>query len=282
MRARIDSAEILIIEILNSGWLQYPCRMKTDNTEGQRSKTVETAFDLLEHLKEKDGASLSELTAEFGKAKSTIYRYMTTLQHRGYVVKEGNTYYPSLRFLDFAKYSRNRKRAYILAKQKVEELAEKTEERAQFLVEENGKGVYVHRATGPHAVRTDPGIGKEVYLHTIAAGKAILAHLPQHRVEAILDEFGLPAVSARTITDRQELLNHLEEIQDRGFSFNKEESVEGLHAVGVPVMGPGNQVMGALSISGPSHRLKGDHFETDLPDQLLGTANELELNIAHS
>lgn len=256
--------------------------MKTDSTGGQRSKTVETAFDLLEHLKEVDGASLGELTAEFEKAKSTIHRYITTLQHRGYVVKEGNTYYPSLRFLDFAEYSRNRKRGYMMAKQKVEELAEKTDERAQFLVEENGKGVYVHRATGSHAVRTDPGIGKEVHLHTIAAGKAILAHLPQYRVEAILDEFGMPAMSAKTITDRQELLNSFGEIRERGFSFNKEESVEGLHAVGVPVMEPGNQILGALSISGPSHRLKGDWLETDLPDQLKGTANELELNIAHS
>jgi IclR family acetate operon transcriptional repressor len=37
-----------------------------------------------------------------------------------------------------------------------------------------------------------------------------------------------------------------------------------------------------LSVSGPIHRLKGEWFEKEIPDLLLGTANELELNIRYS
>lgn len=236
---------------------------------------------MLEYLKEQDGARLQELTEEFDKAKSTIHRYMTTLEHRGYVVREDEVFFPSLKFLDFAQYAQTRKPGYALAQQQVEELAETTEERAQFLVEEHGKGIYVYRATGSHAVQTDPGIGKDVYLHTIAAGKAILSHLPRERVDDIVNQHGLPAMTENTITEIEELMSELEEIQDRGYSFNRQESVEGLNAVGVPIRGREKQVIGALSISGPSHRLKGELFEEDLPDQLLGIANELELNISH-
>lgn len=254
----------------------------TGGTDGRRSKTVVNAFQILEHLRERDGATLTELSDAFGKAKSTVHRYVSTLEHLGYVVREDGVYYPSLQFLDFAEYARNRKPAYVLAKQKVEELAAETEERVQFLVEEHGKGVYVYRSTGSHAVRTDPGIGKTVHLHTIAAGKAILAHLPRRRVEAILDRHGLPARTEHTITDREVLFEALTEIRECGYSLNRQESVEGLHAVGVPIVGPTDRAIGALSISGPSHRMKGEWFERELPDHLLGLSNEIELNVIHA
>jgi len=256
--------------------------MSNDVDSYKRSTTVENAFHLLEYIKENDGATLNGLTAEFGMAKSTIYRYMSTLEHLRYVLREEGVYYPSLRLLDFAEYARTRKPGYALAKEKVEELANQTEERVQFLVEEHGKGVYVYRSTGSKAVKTDPGIGKEVYLHIIAAGKAILAHLSRSRVEGIIETHGLPAITEHTITDKKVLFNQLDKINDRGYSLNRQESVEGLHAVGVPILGADKRVIGALSISGPSHRFKGERFEEHLPDQLLGVANELELNIAHS
>lgn len=256
--------------------------MTTSGSGKPGSKTVVNAFEILEYLKSHEGADLTELTTEFGKAKSTVHRYVSTLENLGYVVNEGGVYYPGLRFLDFAEYARNRKRGYVLAKQKVEELADKTKERAQFLVEEHGKGIYVHRATGSQAVRTDPGIGKTVHLHTIAAGKAILAYLPEDRIDEIIEMHGMPALTDKTVTDKSELFDQLEQVQKVGYAFNRQESVEGLHAIGVPVVDPNSQIVGALSISGPSHRLKGEKFEKDLPDTLLGIANEIELNVAHS
>lgn len=39
------------------------------------------------------------------------------------------------------------------------------------------------------------------------------------------------------------------------------------------------EVVGALRVSGPTHRFRGEWFEEELPDMLLGVANELELEI---
>ncbi|MHB9287892.1 IclR family transcriptional regulator [Halobacteriales archaeon Cl-PHB] len=253
-------------------------------TEGAKRpvKTVETAFLLLEHLKEAEGDTLAGMTGEFDMAKSTIHRHLGTLQQLGYVVEENGVYHPSMQFLDFGEYTQTRKIGYAMAEQKVAELAEQTDERAQFLVEEHGVGVYVHRATGANAVMTDPGIGKWNHLHTISAGKAILAHLPEETVEEIIDTHGLPRKTANTITDREELLAQLATIREREYSINREEDIDGVNAVGVPVFQDNDEILGALSVSGPSHRMKGEWFEETLPDLLLGIANELELNIIHS
>jgi DNA-binding IclR family transcriptional regulator len=74
----------------------------------------------------------------------------------------------------------------------------------------------------------------------------------------------------------------LDQIRQQGYCLNDQELIEGLRAVGAPVQGRNGQVIGAISIAGPTHRLKGDTFESDLPDLLLGTVNELELNIVYS
>ena len=244
--------------------------------------TVETSLEILEILRDRDGATLTTLTEELGLAKSTVHRHIQTLHHREYVTCDSNEYRVSFRFLEFGKYVQNQKREYMMAKDKVEELANETEERAQFLVEEHGQAVYVYRETGSHAVQTDPGIGKRIPLHTTAAGKAILAHLPPERVDEILDQYGLVAVTEYTITNREKLFEQFERIRERGFSVNRQENIVGLHAIGVPIRGADDRVLGALSVSGPSHRMKDEWFERELPNLMLGTANELELNITHS
>lgn len=244
-------------------------------------KTTQTAFAIVERLQELDGSGISELASEMGLAKSTIHRHLNTLQELGYVVREGDTFYVGLGFLNLGEYARTRKQEYVMAEPKVKEIARETEERAQFIVEEHGHGVYVYRARGSHAVRTDPGIGKHIPLHAVAAGKAILANLREQEVQRILNQRGLSQINEHTITNREALFEELKAIRKRGYSFNNQENIEGLRAVGVPVRGGDESVLGALSVSGPIHRMKGEWFESELPDLLLGTANELELNIKY-
>ncbi|MFB6129865.1 MAG: IclR family transcriptional regulator [Salinigranum sp.] len=244
-------------------------------------KAAETLFRIVEALYERDGAGVTELASDLGVSKSTAHRHLLTLLRNEYAVKDGDTYYLSFRFLELGDYVRNREELYRLAKPLVEELAEETEERAQFVVEEHGYIRYVHRATGSHAVETDSGLGKRAYMHAVAAGKAILAEFQEPRAREIVRRRGLPALTENTITDETALFEELAAIEDRGVSFNDEESIVGLRAVGVPICGPDGVVMGALTVAGPTHRLKGDWFETDIPDLLLGTANELELKIAY-
>lgn len=256
--------------------------MTSTNAPENSVSTVDTTFDILEILLACNGASLTELARELDLAKSTVHRHLQTLHHRKYVVREDNNYHVSFRFLEFGKHTQNRKKGYHMAKEKVEELAIETDERAQFIIEEHGQAVYVHREMGSHAVQTDPGIGKRIPLYATSAGKAILTHLPDERVEEIFEQNGLLAMTEHTKTDREELFEEFEHIRERGYSVNKQENVEGLHAIGAPVRDGKGDILGALSVSGPTHRMNGEWFKEELPNLLLGTANELELNIAHS
>lgn len=256
--------------------------MSGTNTPDRTVQAAETTFTILETLSEADGMRLTELAEETEMAKSTVHRYLQTLMSRNYLVKEGDEYYPSLRFLDLGEHARNRKKGYRMSKVKVAELAEETDERAQFIVEENGEAVYVHREAGSHAVHTDPGIGKRTHLHATSAGKAIISEWPNERINEYIDRHGLPGLTENTITDQETLLSEVEATRERGYAANNEENIDGLCAIGVAVCQGADDVLGALSVSGPKNRLNGEWFERDLPDMLLGFANEIELNLQYS
>ena len=63
-------------------------------------RLVDRVLDVMETLaRYPNGVTIATLTAETGIHKSTIYRLLTTLVNRGYVIKdqEGSTYRMTLR-----------------------------------------------------------------------------------------------------------------------------------------------------------------------------------------
>ena len=256
--------------------------MRPNNTQETLS-TVHRAFEVVDVLQERDGARVTELAEELDVAPSTAHKYLATLEAERCVVKEGDEYNVGLEFLDIGTYAKYRKKGYRLCTQKVSEIAEETGERVQFVVEEHGLGVYLDtEASDENAVMMDRRDGVHRYLHSTAAGKAILAQLPTRRVEEIVDEHGLPAETEQTITTRRELFEELDRIEDEEIAYNDEESVEGLRAVGIPVFRPNGFVLGAFSLSAPSNRIKGPRYREEVPNILLGHANEIELNLRYA
>jgi len=252
-----------------------------DESHRDRVGTAQTVFEIVEQVRADTNPTLTDIASEVPYAKSTVFRHLQTLESLGLVVERSNGYQLGLRFLQLSQRACRSHPGYELARDKVAEIATETGERAQYIVEEHGEAVYLCRAVGERGVRTDPGIGSRIPLHSTAAGKAILATMTDERSSEILNERSLAARTDATITDEQQLFEALERIRERGYSLNREENVSGLSAVGVPVVVEDTAV-GALSVSGPSHRLAGDRLTDELPAYLLGAANELELNIAYA
>lgn len=256
--------------------------MSQDNTEQRRIKTTKRVFQIIELLMEEEGLRMTDVANQLEMSKSNTHRHLSTLKEEGYVVQEGELYHPSMQFLNIGEYVRNRKRIYGMVEPKVEQLANKTDERSEFLIEEHGHGVFVHRETGANAVHTNTRVGKTLPLHASAAGKAILAFTPPKRVDEIVEEHGLKRLTEYTITDYDALQSELAEIRETSIAYNDQELIVGLRAVGTPILGPEGEVLGGLSITGPTSRFTGETFRDEIPDLLRGVANELELNIAYS
>jgi len=244
-------------------------------------KSTLTTFDVLEALDERDGARVTELAETLDLPKSSVHNYLSTLRQRAYVVKDGEEYHVGLRFLGLGTTARSKHQVYDVAKPEVRTLAEQTGELANLLVEEHGKGIYVHRETGEDAVRVDADTGHRVHLHNTALGKAILAHSARERVDEILDRHGMPETSDRTITDREELFEELEAVREQGVAFDDEERLSGVRCVACPILDGDDEPIGAVSVSGPKRRMAAERFREDIPETLRDAVNVIELNVTH-
>ena len=249
-------------------------------TRGAVDTTVRS-FEILQHLQENGPTRLSDIASDLDMSPSTVHRHLRTLCDLRYASKNENRYQLGLRFVRLGHAAKTRDPAVHQVKDHVQELAAETGERAQFVVEDHGLGVFLHIATGDKAIRTGIAPGRQIHLHSSGVGKSILSHYPRERVEEIIDRWGLPKQTDQTVTDRDELYSELDRIRERGVSFNRQEQIKGVAAASVPVQNAEEEVIGALSVAGPSHRMKGDRIEETIPDLLLGSANALELELTY-
>lgn len=247
-----------------------------------RVKTTETSLEIVEELIADGPLAREELEDRLGLTTSTVHRHLTTLGEHGYVVKDEGTYRLGFRFLSIGGYLRRQVPAYPMIKRKVDDLAEETDERAQFIVREGHERIYLYTEIGENPVQTGAHTGRRGPIYASAAGKSIVANLPATERERLLESFDLEQTGPNTITDVDELRENLAEIRERGYALNLEESTAGVHAIGASVTDNDGDIIGAISISGPATRLKSDRLETELPDLVLAATNELELHIEHS
>lgn len=255
------------------------------STTGRHLKTVNTTVDVIQALVELDGAGVTELADYLDLSKAAVHNHLTTLQANRLAVKNGSSYQLGLRFVTLGEYVKHQSNLYEAGTGPTDNLAKETGEYAHLMTEEHGRGIHIYKSRGLEAVAEEYhhlNLERPDYLHYSSTGKAVLAYLPKERVDFIVEEYGLPKRTEHTITDPEVLRDELADIRDRGYAMNDEEEIVGLRAVGAPIRASDGRVLGAVSVSGPTSRMKGETFRERIPEQVMEAANIIELNIETS
>ncbi len=241
-------------------------------------QSVERALDLLDLLAAAGAPQgLSQLAASSGLPLPTIHRLMRTLTQRGYVHRESSRRYtlgPQLVRLGEAA-----NRAFgVWALPSLRKVVELTGETANLGIMDGDAVVYVAHVPGAHSMRMFTEPGRRVMLHSTGVGKALLAQLSTASVRTIVSRTGMPAMTAQTITDVDELLAELSRIRDNGYALDNGEQEVGVRCIAVPVLRAPSLM--ALSVSGPQARLTEADVQriapilTSVAAQLGAAANE--------
>lgn len=252
--------------------------IKRSSEGGRQIEAVQISCDILEALLALDEPGVTELADHLGYSKGTIHGHLSTLYKNEFVIKNNGSYQLSLRFMDFSEQIKDVIGIYDIAKKETEKLAKRSGEVAQFMVEEHGWGIYLHKAMGENAVKSASYTGNRKHLHCTAIGKAVLSQLPKDRVEGIIAQHGLPQYTENTITEPEALYDEMETIRDRGLAYDDNEILQGLRCIAAPVKTPDDELLSSISISGPSSRIQGKFFEEEGPEMLKDAANVIEIN----
>ncbi|MFP8952457.1 IclR family transcriptional regulator [Natrialbaceae archaeon A-arb3/5] len=250
--------------------------------QGKTIKSVETTMRILESVRRRTEAGVTEVAEDVDLSKSTVHHYLKTLELYNCLEKSNGRYRLGLRFLTYGGQARAGTRIYQLAKADVDKLAVETGEEVRLVVEQRGHGITLYQSTGENVDTPRSHVGRIEELHCTAAGKAFLASLPESRAAELLDEINLTAYTDHTITDQAALEAELERIRSRNVAFDDEERYEGVRCVAVSITNRSGELLGAISVSGPKERLSDERFRTTIPDQLQNLVGVVEINTTYS
>lgn len=237
-------------------------------------------FNIIEAVQKLEQPTLTAISESLDIPMSTTHNHVETLKENGYLMENDGEYQLTLKFLDHGMHAKRNLDIARVVSPTLEQLSQDTNEAAWLMVEERGYVVGVEKALGERAVQTTGRIGRHTRFHYHAPGKAILAHLPEEKVERILQERGMPEKTENTITDYDQVKAELEEVRERGVAFDVGEAISGIRSVAAPVVCDGT-VEGAIAVVGPKNRLKGDKFREEIPALVSGAANEVELRLMY-
>jgi DNA-binding IclR family transcriptional regulator len=192
---------------------------------------VDRALSILDALTE-DKVTLAEIAKRTGLYKSTVLRLLKSLERFGYVLRTADgTYRLGSKVLSLAAiYQRHFKTSDIVPPV-LERLAAEVHEGASFYICEEDQRVCLHRVETTRAVRDSVHIGDRLPLTVGAAG---------HVLRAFTGGRG----------------EKLDEIRRQMYAASFGERDSETAAMAAPVLGPGNKLVGALSVSGPRYRLE--------------------------
>jgi IclR family acetate operon transcriptional repressor len=216
-------------------------------------RAVHRVCDILDLVQQSPrGVALPEVAAVTRLPKSSLFRYLATLEQRRYVERDPLTgsYRAGSALLPLRAHEpellARRARPYM------EQLRDWLEETVNLGMLDGDRVIYLEIVESRRAMRLAAHRGDRAPVHSTALGKAIAARLPQERVRAILAAVGMPRVTGRTITDPQAYLDELRRVRGRGYALDDGENETGGRCVAVPVVG-GN-LQAAISLSAPASR----------------------------
>lgn len=224
------------------------------------------------------GLDHATLAQRVGFSRSTLYRYLASLQEAGYVEEIGQTsrYRLGSRILYLAATMHQREFSE-LARDEVRELMRLTGETAHATVYDHPYSVTVLMAEtgGPFGPRV--ALGSRRPLHASASGKIFLAHGDPRRVDAYLAG-NLEPRTAATITDPRVLRTILADVRKNGWAVDQGESYEGICGLAAPVFDFAGEVVGTLSITVATSRLDSKRIRA-LVDPLVAKAAALSARL---
>jgi DNA-binding IclR family transcriptional regulator len=248
----------------------------------RETRSAAVVLEIVEALKELGEATPLEIASAVGWSDTTVSYYLSWLERQGYVTQQDDAYTNGLKFLDIGERVKYSTGILDIATAQVDDLAEESGELALLSIVEHGQNVLLYKSKGTDAIQTAHEIGLREPLHCSALGKAILSELPHERVEAIVDEHGLPKFTERTITDHEALIEELERTRERGYAIDDQEAKPGIRCIAAPVVIEERGLYGAVSVTAPRSRMKGTWFEEELPELVTGAANVIEVNSIYS
>lgn len=239
-------------------------------------ESVDNALKLILLLGEMPQIRLTEASTHLGVATSTAHRILAMLTWRGFVRQDPSTkaYLPGPALTTVAFSVLRRMDLTRLAEPVLQDVSSTLHETSHLGMLEGKRVRFVAVSEPDTAVRVASRLGKVMPAFATSTGKALLAELSREQLHNLYPDEELEEFTTNSVRTRTELESQLDQVRQRGYAVNREESEDGVGSVAVAVPTSSGLKI-AINASAPIHRLPASKSKT-----FALTLNEAALRLA--
>jgi len=231
--------------------------------------------------KEKSHLTIAQISQKTGIPRAAVRRCLYSLAQLGYVKADETRFFtlqPKILTLGHA-YLTSVPLA-TSAQPLLDDVSSAIYESCSLAVLEGDEILYVVRSTTSTRIMSmDLPTGSRLPAYCTSMGRVLLAHLRPVERDAYLSRVTLERHTKYTITDREKLIEALENVRETGYVIIDQELEIGLRSIAVPVKDASGKVVAAMNVLAQAARISVQEMEERVLPHLLKAADELSMQL---
>lgn len=246
----------------------------------KRVPAVDKTFAILEFMaKSKEPLGMSEITRTLNFNKSTVFNILHTLVDLEILQQAtDNKFGLGIKFYILSRASRIGSDLINCVHPYLEVINRKTGLSAFLGTRSGSHAIILDKVDAAFDIKISSEIGMRLPLLAGAGGKALISQLSDTEVDKLLSQNRLERFTASTCVDKNKFKKMIEKVRTEGITVDKEEYIEGLRALAVPLkINSGNTQFAIWAVG-----LRGQAKNEDIgqySDLLKKIAAEIEIQL---
>jgi DNA-binding IclR family transcriptional regulator len=206
---------------------------------------LDKGLDIIEVLcRSERPLSQKEIAQTLDRSVGEIYRMLTSLVARNYVLNIGDTYYITTKLFELSHINPPTYRLLSEATPVMQGLSSELEQSCHLTVYNTGRQIVIAKVDSPTGMGFSVQVGAELDVIISASGRVLLAFQDPTTTKLWTEE----ALQRRPEHASPKLKDILERVRTRGFESIPSAQVRGLYAVSFPILDSQRHAMAALTV----------------------------------
>ncbi len=222
--------------------------------------------------------NIADAARASGATRAAARRCLITLTELGYVEQSGREFRPLARLRELGGATSKRDQLARLAQPLLERARDQLTESVSLAVLDNDRTFFIARAEAEHIVSTGVRVGAYLPAYCSATGRVLLGQFSDTEILKRIGPKPLPQRTPHTLTKPSDILEEIRSVRQKAYATSDEELALGLRALAVPVVGPNDEFVAAVSVSAASARVR----KSELTRHFLPVLQSCALSLAQA
>jgi len=250
------------------------------NPDFRRVPAVDKCFAILDLLAQsKSPMGISEISRKLHLNKSSVFNTLHTLSTLNVLENQPDGKFAfGTRLYVLGNMAGRRSALIQIAHPYLQAINEKTKLSAFLGLRSDCQTILIDKADSAFGVKVSSEIGMQMPILAGAGIKAMLSQLSNEEINEILARTELKRYTPYSITDKGLYKKEILEVRKQGIAYDKEEYIEGMVALAVPVKANGKDLQSAIWAVGLARQVS-DSSIPELTALLKGISEEINCRL---